>query len=297
ALRNLRCSHRALRALPDEKNAWHFDGATLHEYLPDLEECSSLPPLTLVPVEQFAREVDDVARHGMEYGFMDIAGLCPLPDAARVTDWFASLEAGARLLLAAQELIQLDPDTLGTRYGAPGQDGRAFASLHHIEHDDDAGPRIAAGTPLTRAHLRQWSEALGRAAAPELLPHNVLVAHQDLLAWWIPAEVRPAYFNLSTPLAGLKALSTRTVVSVPYPAHLLVATKRSLGVYALREDERPTADSIVFHSPILNVYADGTLCWGNIPKPGTLSVSAIPDFERALFESWSTHPNHVQYQT
>ncbi|KKI21412.1 hypothetical protein CA234_18890 [Sphingomonas sp. ABOLE] len=112
ALRNLRCSHRALRALPDEKNAWHFDGATLHEYLPDLEECSSLPPLTLVPVEQFAREVDDVARHGMEYGFMDIAGLCPLPDAARVTDWFASLEAGARLLLAAQELIQLDPDTL-----------------------------------------------------------------------------------------------------------------------------------------------------------------------------------------
>jgi len=98
--------------LPDEKNAWHFDGATLHEYLPDLEECSSLPPLTLVPVEQFAREVDDVARHGMEYGFMDIAGLCPLPDAARVTDWFASLEAGARLLLAAQELIQLDPDTL-----------------------------------------------------------------------------------------------------------------------------------------------------------------------------------------
>lgn len=112
ALRNLRRSHQALRRFSDERNAWHFDGPTLHEYLPDLEECSSLPPLTLVPVEQFAREVDDVARHGMEYGFMDIAGLCPLPDAARVTDWFASLEAGARFLLAAQELIQLDPDTL-----------------------------------------------------------------------------------------------------------------------------------------------------------------------------------------
>jgi PRTRC genetic system protein B len=76
-----------------------------------------------------------------------------------------------------------------------------------------------------------------------------------------------------------------------------VATRRALGVYALREDERPTADSIVFHSPILNVYADGTLCWGNIPKPGTLSVSAIPAFERAVFESWSTHPNHGQDQT
>ncbi|WP_010339710.1 hypothetical protein [Sphingobium yanoikuyae] len=112
ALRDLRRSHRALRRLLDEHNAWHFDGPTIHEYLPDLEDCSTLPPLTLVPVEQFAREVDDVARHGMEYGFMDIAGLCPLPDVGRVTDWFASLEAGVRFLLAAQDLILLDPDTL-----------------------------------------------------------------------------------------------------------------------------------------------------------------------------------------
>ncbi|WP_246848349.1 hypothetical protein [Sphingomonas beigongshangi] len=112
ALRNMRRCHREFRRLSDEYNAWHFDGATVHEYLPDLEESSTLPPLTLVPVEQFAREVDDIARHGMEYGFMDIAGLCPVTDAAHVSDWFASLEAGVRFLLAAQELIQLNPETL-----------------------------------------------------------------------------------------------------------------------------------------------------------------------------------------
>ncbi|WP_010339711.1 PRTRC system protein B [Sphingobium yanoikuyae] len=201
------------------------------------------------------------------------------------------------MVLTNAILLYRTEATRSTRYGAPAQDGRAFASLHHIEHDDDAGPRIAAGTPLTRAHLRQWAEALGRAAAPELLPANVLVAHQDLLAWWIPAKVRPAYFDLSAPSAGLKTLGARTVVPVPYPAHLLVATRRALGVYALQDDERPTADTTVFHSPILNVYADGTLCWGNIPRPGSLAVSAIPDFERALFESWSTHPNHGQDQT
>jgi hypothetical protein len=71
-----------------------------------------LPPLTLVPVEQFAREVDDVGRHGMEYGFMDIAGFCPLPDSVPIDDWFASLRVGARFLLAAQDLIQLDPANL-----------------------------------------------------------------------------------------------------------------------------------------------------------------------------------------
>lgn len=112
ALRDLRTAHKALRRTSDEHNAWHFDGPTIHEYLPNFEECSSLPPLTLVPVEQFAREVDDVARHGMEYGFMDIAGLCPLPSADRVADWFVSLEAGVRFLLAAQTLILLDPDSL-----------------------------------------------------------------------------------------------------------------------------------------------------------------------------------------
>lgn len=112
ALRDLRSTHKLLRRSLDEHSAWHFDGPTIHEYLPDLEDCSTLPPLTLVPVEQFAREVDDVARHGMEYGFMDIAGLCPLPNSDRVADWFASFEAGVRFLIAAQNLILLDPDTL-----------------------------------------------------------------------------------------------------------------------------------------------------------------------------------------
>jgi len=56
-----------------------------------------------------ARELDDVARHGMEMGFMDLAGICPLPDAGRIDDWFASLRLGADFLIAAQNLLQFDP--------------------------------------------------------------------------------------------------------------------------------------------------------------------------------------------
>ena len=47
-------------------------------------------------------------------------------------------------------------------YGASSEDGPAFASIHAVEHDCDGQPTIAAGTPLSRAHLRQWTEALGR---------------------------------------------------------------------------------------------------------------------------------------
>lgn len=172
----------------------------------------------------------------------------------------------------------------------------AFASFHPVEQN--AGqPVIAAGRPLTRADLRKWTEALGRAAAPEILPENVLVAHPDLLAWWVPEQVRRAYFNLTAPPQGLKALAHRTTVPVPYPAHVFLATRGSLGVYALPESRRPGGDTPILHSPVLNVFVDGRLCWGNIPRPRTLAVASIAEFERAVFDSWSTHPNHGQELT
>lgn len=111
-LKRLGAAHKAIGRLPPERHAWHVDAQMIYDYIPEFEECSPLPPLTLVPFEQFARELDDVARGGMEMGFMDVAGLCPLSDADRVDEWFASLRLGARFLLAAQELIQLDPAKL-----------------------------------------------------------------------------------------------------------------------------------------------------------------------------------------
>jgi len=182
-------------------------------------------------------------------------------------------------------------------YGAHRGDAPAFASMHSIEHDEAGRPTIAAGVPLSRAYLRQWTEALGRTVVPEILPDNVLVAHPDMLAWWIPEQVRPAYFDLSSPPADLRALSERTVLPVPYPAHLFVATRSRLGVYALPASQRPTADTRVLHSPILNVFINGGLCWGNIPKPRALTIGSIPEFERAVFDSWSTHPNPGQELT
>jgi PRTRC genetic system protein B len=182
-------------------------------------------------------------------------------------------------------------------HGAARQDAAAFASMHSVEHDAEGQPTIAAGAPLTRAHLRQWTEALGSTVLPEILPDNMLVAHPDMLAWWTPEQVRPAYFALSSPPAGLRALGERTVVPVPYPPHLFIATRSGLGVYALAANQRPTADTQVLHSPILNVFVGGQLCWGNIARPRALTIASIPEFERAVFDSWSTHPNPGQELT
>jgi len=201
---------------------------------------------------------------------------------------------GSLVLTNAILLYQAGAPRHPSAYDAPRNDAVAFASMHCVEHDPQGRPTIAAGAPLSRAQLRRWTEALGRTTAPELLPGNVLVSHPDVLAWWVPAQVRPAYFALSSPPKDLLALSRRTIVPVPYPAHLFVATRAGLGVYALPASERPVADTRVLHSPILNVFVDGRLCWGNISRPKALAVASIPEFERAVFDSWSTHPNHGQ---
>lgn len=174
-----------------------------------------------------------------------------------------------------------------------GGKGQTFASIHAVEHQSGQ-PVITAGVPLSRAHLRQWTEALGRSAAPEILPDNILVAHADMLAWWVPEKVRPSYFHLTNPPKDLKVLAKRTVMPLPYPAHLFIATRRGLGVYALAENRRPSADAVILHSPVLNVFLGGQLCWGNIPQPKALGIACIAEYERAVFDSWSTHPNPGQ---
>ena len=81
------------------------------------------------------------------------------------------------------------------------------------------------------------------------------------------------------------------------PAELAAARLRAHAASTLPASERPVADTPVLHSPILNVFIEGRFCWGNIPRPKTLGVAAIPEFERAVFDSWSTHPNPGQEWT
>lgn len=109
ALKRVRDAHDALKAIGPAGNAWHCDREHLFTYLPEAEEWAHLPPITLVCADEFARELDDIGRFGMEMGFDDIAGLCSLTDADAIDAWFASLKVGAELLLATQALINLDP--------------------------------------------------------------------------------------------------------------------------------------------------------------------------------------------
>ncbi|WP_234831511.1 hypothetical protein [Sphingobium yanoikuyae] len=108
-IRRLRKASEALGALEITDSAWRFNSDFVLEYLPEYEDRGTLPSMTIVPFDVFAREIDDVARPCMELGFHDIVSLYQLPTPGAIDQWFTSLKLGAELLLAAQDLIDTHP--------------------------------------------------------------------------------------------------------------------------------------------------------------------------------------------
>lgn len=108
AIKRVTTAAKAVRAVKEPGSAWHFDSEQITAYLPEYGDAATLPALTLVPFDVYAQELDEIAQHGMEYGFHNIAGICQLTDAASIDRWFASLRLGTELIAAAQDLIDLD---------------------------------------------------------------------------------------------------------------------------------------------------------------------------------------------
>ncbi|AOR76300.1 hypothetical protein [Novosphingobium resinovorum] len=114
--KGLRSRIRAVRSAADTviaqrsaAGAWNYESDLAIECLPEYEERAFLAPMTLVCAEAFARELDDVGRHGMEIGFMDVVGMATVTDAADIDAWFQSLKVGVEFMRAAQDLIAIDP--------------------------------------------------------------------------------------------------------------------------------------------------------------------------------------------
>src|SRR3546814_944816 len=79
---------------------------------------------------------------------------CPMSDHS--TQFEAS---GGGLVLRGAILLYRNEGPRNLRsYGSHRGDAAAFASMHAVEHDEEGRPTIAAGVPLSRAHLRQWAD-------------------------------------------------------------------------------------------------------------------------------------------
>lgn len=145
---------------------------------------------------------------------------------------------------------------------------------------------IGAGVPLTKGALVKFADAVGAATAfSGFLPENLLFSSPNLIAWWVPAQVRVTWFKKGG--AGKIDGQGQTA----HPALVFVATPGDWFVFALRDSARPTPTTRLHHAPHFNVWDGGRICTGNVELPATFGAEVIHSYERAFFRSHFTHPN------
>ena len=112
-LSDLKKASARLKRAQKKADPFEFsDMEDLCSFAPWYEESYSLPPTTVVPFEIFAAEIDDVARGGMEQGFLDAIGIYHLDPAAPelVGRWLETLRAGVAVIEIIQRLTAWIPN-------------------------------------------------------------------------------------------------------------------------------------------------------------------------------------------
>lgn len=168
-------------------------------------------------------------------------------------------------------------------YQESSHQGDAFATVHEVTGVDDGQPALAPGQLLTVEGLREIHKALYRVQRLEVLPPHMLAADPERLVWFEPARSRVMFYSSGD--AYLDALSGQ---SFPQPPLLFIAGGRSLKVFALGENERPTGSSRVFTAPYYNTTASG-VCIGSMPLPTAQIAHETDVYSDAFFHSAFTH--------
>ena len=145
-----------------------------------------------------------------------------------------------------------------------------YATVHHI----DKG-QYTAGRPISSAFLDAMSSiTLPKADAKSFFLHNraVYYSHRTRqLVWWRPAGPQHVLFAESTRIqSGIAKL----------PPLLFCYFGSSLEVFALKDDIRPTPDTLLYKGPFFNAG-----CMGNVRMPFNVYPSDCERIEDLFFSS------------
>jgi PRTRC genetic system protein B len=190
-----------------------------------------------------------------------------------------SLQSGeTRLTLAGALLLYADPQSHEINYITKHE-------AQQVGTAEAPNEQIMPGTPVTSEGLIAMFEQLTKTYSlnTDILPENVLSISGEHMVWWLPEGKRRVFFHCAE-------LGQRWGY-LPHPPLLFLVVKESWYVFALPKNERPTGETALCHAPYFNVYDNHSICVGSANIPRKASVSAIPEWEAAFFDSEFTHPN------
>jgi PRTRC genetic system protein B len=167
-----------------------------------------------------------------------------------------------------------------------GDRQRSFITRHQVTRRKDAAPTLGPAQPLTIGFLESLVRSLGGGTKAEVLPENVLAKSDRMIAWWTPSCRRQMFYENAEGKAA--KLNGRMF---PQPALVWRVSNLALKIRALAVNRRPTAETTLAVAPYWNLSDDGRVCTGSMRCPDSASVSSIPAWERAFYESAFTHAN------
>ena len=166
--------------------------------------------------------------------------------------------------------------------------------VEHFDMDKQGNPINAH--PLTEREAKTLSKALTLNTKKEknqefLKPKGILPTYilhlnpseNGSVTWYTKAEKRQLYFSENLEIPNGKA---------EVPAMLWLANKRSLKIFALSCNRRPTEKTSLFYAPFFNVYENGNVCMGtvNIDIQNSASVEEFTEkWEEYFFNSYFSH--------
>jgi PRTRC genetic system protein B len=166
---------------------------------------------------------------------------------------------------------------------------RVLARQHPVVLDKGKAPRLGAGALVTGTLVDELLELSDRRPLT-YVPSNVVAVNRNAIAWFEPASARTMYFKPSSD-AAVAAFDGK---AVPQPPLLFIAQNRSLDVFALAENVRPTLQTPLYRAPYWNVFEGrgsegGRVCLGSMALPDSVEPQDVGAWSDAFFASNFTH--------
>ena len=172
--------------------------------------------------------------------------------------------------------------------------GNKDTYVEHFDMDKNGNPINAH--PLTEREAKELVKVLTINTQKEksqdflkpkgILPTNILhvnTSENGSVLWFTKSMKRQLFFTENLGISNGMA---------EVPAMLWLANKRSLKIFALSSNRRPTEKTELFYAPFFNVYEDGNVCMGtvdvNIQNSNSLE-EFTKKWEEYFFNSYFSH--------
>ncbi len=166
--------------------------------------------------------------------------------------------------------------------------------VEYFDMDKNGNPINAH--PLTEKEAKSLVKALNTKTQKEkskdflkpkgILPTNILQINpreNGSVLWFTKSRKQQLYFTENLEISNGRA---------EVPAMLWFANKRSLKIFALSSNQRPTEKTPLFYAPFFNVYENGNVCMGTVDVHIQNSTSLevfIKNWEDYFFNSYFSH--------